>query len=641
MRVIILLILLISSLRHINALNPIPILERKVTIKITSQPLGKVLNIISETADFNFSYGNQVVKVNKLVTIHAENRSVREVLDQLFNNEVSYQQIGNHLILQKRLMPKHTNKVQAGEGRQVKYHFVISGYLRDMGSGDGIPNVSVYEKQTLSNTLSGDFGYYQLSITSKAPEITLWISRKDYLDTSLKINFENNGLAAVNINLQNQFTIPAKENIEVKDSLNLIASSDTPIIAKPDTSATRIVWQDSTPRKSIFKKINVEETQFGKWFINSYQRIIEKNIRDSFQRKWQLAFVTPVSSNGTLSGLVTNMVSLNVLAGYNGGLNGVEFGGLVNILRHEMLGAQFAGLGNIVGGNVTGVQFGGLFNTDFANFKGFQGAGLLNHNYGDFSGVQAAGLYNYNNSLSDGVQLAGLLNGSRGGMKGLQIAGIGNLAAKSSDLVQVAGVFNLANRINGGQIGVINIAGKINGFQLGIMNIADSSKGLAIGIINFIKDGTHQLEMSMNEMSQYGLAYRSGTKTFYSNIMVTTQLPMLDTNTLMSCGFGVGTRIKISNTFCVTLDVASHQQTFNFRSESLNLMSRLNANLEIKLIKGVAVFGGVSLCHFIADTRDSRYETTFRDFGNKAFWRQGGLYDRHAWVGYQFGLRLF
>jgi hypothetical protein len=596
-----------------------------------------VLNIISETADFNFSYGNNVVKVNKLVTIHAENRTVREVLDQLFGSEVTYQQIGNHLVLQKKPVQKNTSRIQGDNGKPTKYYYVVSGYLRDASSGNGITNVSVYEKPTLSNTLSGDFGYYKMSVTSKSPEISLHISSQTYRDTVIKVNYENNGLVAVNLNLESKVT-PIEGQIVSTDT-QLVAMPDTPVIVVPDTAETKLVWQDSAPPQKP-KKIKVEETQFGKWFINNYQRVTEKNIRDSFEREWQLTFVPPIGSNGILSGLVTNKVSVNVLVGYNGGLNGAEFGGLVNIIRHDMLGAQFAGLANIVGGSASGGQFAGLFNNNLGDFNGFQGAGLFNHNFGISTGVQAAGLYNYNHSWSEGLHLAGLLNVNRGPVTGVQISGAGNYAGGESNLVQVSGAFNVANQIDGGQLGIINVARKIRGFQIGIINIADSSEGIAIGIINFIKNGTHQLEMSLNEANQYGLAYRSGTRNFYSNIMVTTRLPMLDTNTLMSYGFGLGTMLKLSNTFRLTFDVASHHQTFNFRSDHLNLLNRLNANLEVKLVKGIAIFGGASLNHMISDTRDPHFDTVFRNFGSKPIWRSTGLYDQHGWIGYQFGLRL-
>jgi hypothetical protein len=639
MKHVVVLILLIIFICDIKGQNNVQILDRKVTIKITNQPLGKVLNIISETADFNFSYSSQLVKVNKLVTILAENRTVKEVLDQLFNHEFTYQQIGNHLVLQKKIVPRTTGKAQTGDVKPSKYYYVVSGYLRDASTGNGIANVSVYEKQSLSTTLSGDFGYYQFSLTSKSPELTLYVRGQGYRDTSIHIVYDNHGVVSANINLENLFSMVNEEPLQNSDSLPQLTPEKPMVIAD---SASRLVWQDSSENSLPVKRIKVEETQMGKWFINKYQRINELNIRDSFQRDWQATFIPPLGTNGVLSGFVTNSVSLNALVGYNGGVNGMEFGGLVNIIKGNVVGAQFGGLGNIVGGNVEGAQFAGLANSNLGSFNGFQAGGLSNHNIGSFSGFQAAGIYNYNNAWSEGFQAAGLLNINRGAVNGFQVAGVGNYAGKLSNAVQVAGVFNMANHLDGGQIGVINIARKIRGFQIGIVNIADSSEGIAIGIVNFIKNGTHQLEMSLNELNQYGLAYRSGTDKFYSNVMVTTRLPMLPANTLMSYGFGIGTAFKLSNTFKITADLASLQQSFNFRSEGLNLLNRFNANIEVKIIKGLAVFGGASLNHLIADKRDSHYEGTFKNFGGKDIWSYDDtVYKQHAWIGYQFGLRVF
>lgn len=658
MKNLLVLILLISSIRLINAQTNVPILERRITIKVTSQPLGKVLNIISETANFNFSYGSNIVKVNKIVSVHAENRTVKEVLEQLFGNEITYQQIGNHLVLQRKIIPKTTGQVNPEQGKSARYHFIINGYIRDLYTGDGLPNVSVYEKQTLSSTLTGDFGYYQLNITSRSPEIEVRLSRQEYRDTVVKVKYAGNGLVDLNLNLQSNAPIPVVVAEMADDSAVLV--SDSSGVFNTDTVQPRLVWVDSAKTK---KRLRVEETQVGKWLVGNFQKIAARNItRDSINRDWQVTLVPPLGTNGLLSGVVTNKVSFNLLAGYNGGLKGAELGGLFNILRKDMTGAQFAGLGNVVGGNGNGAQFAGLFNTNLGRFNGFQGAVLFNQNFSYFKGLQASVFYNYNHRESSGAQLTVFSNFNRGGMNGFQGSVFANYAGRYSHVVQATvftnlanrieggqiGVLNLANRMNGTQIGIMNVANRITGLQFGIINLADSLNGVAIGLISFIRNGEHQLEMSLNENRQYGLAYRSGMKKLYTNLMVTTQLPMYDTNTLMTYGFGVGTSTKLSNTFRITTDLTAHHMSFNFRSKTFNLNTRLTANLEVKLAKGIALFGGASLNHLIVDVSDPHYESVFRNFGRDKIWEMGprkwldgNVYTQHAWIGYQFGLRLF
>ena len=657
MKHLLLLIFLISSTKLINAQGNVPILERRITIKVTNQPLGKVLNIISETANFNFSYASNVVKVNRVVSVHAENRTVKEVLDQLFNNEVTYQQIGNHLVLQRKIVPKATGQVNPEQGKSARYHFIINGYIRDLGTGDGLPDVSIYEKQTLSSTLTGDFGYYELRVTSHSPDIEVKLSRQAYRDTMVKLRYAGNGLVDLNLNLQSNNPTPVIEAELVEDSTMLAADSGR--LLRADTIQPRLVWVDSSKTK---KRLRVEETQVGKWLVGNFQKIAAKNItRDSIYRDWQVTFVPPIGTNGLLSGVVTNKLSVNLLAGYNGGLRGAEFGGLFNILRKDMVGAQFAGLGNLVGGNGTGAQFAGLFNTNLGGFNGFQGAMLFNQNFSYFNGVQASVFYNYNHRESSGAQLTVFSNFNRGGMDGFQGSVFANYAGKESRVFQATvfanlankiqgvqlGILNLSNRMTGSQIGILNVSRKITGMQLGILNIADSLNGVAIGLISFIRNGEHQLEMSLNENRQYGLAYRSGMKKLYTNLMVTTQLPMYDTNTLMTYGFGIGTSNKLSNTFRITTDLTAHHMSFNFRSSTFNLNTRLAANLEVKIAKGFALFAGASLNHLFADISDPHYDSVFRNFGSEKIWEEaprkwldGNIYAQHAWIGYQFGLRL-
>jgi hypothetical protein len=624
MKHIILSIILIFSSIIIDAQTQTPILERKVTVKVINEPLGKALNILSETAKFNFSYSTQIVKVNKLVSIHAENRSVKEILDQLLGNEMTYQQIGNHLVIQKKIVPKTSNASGASSKQASRYDLIVSGYIRDGNSGDGISNVSIYHTPSLANTLSGDFGYYKISLSSKSPEFELRIRKEQYTDTTIHLTYSGNGVIEQHINLQTAVTTAPETILADTDSVLHIHtdSSRTNAIMPQDTlpKKARLVWLDT------LKKIKVEDTKIGQWLIGNYQRAINTNIRDSFKRDWQVTFVPPLGTNGSLSGLVENTLSFNVLLGYNGGLHGAEFGGLLNFIRQDMYGAQFSGLGNIVGRNTEGAQF----------------AGLFNHNLGEVRAFQAAGFYNYNHLNAEGVQTAGFMNINRGILDGVQIAGFGNIAAQYSRAVQIGGCINLADEVDGGQIaGFINVARKVRGFQIGFINVADSVEGIAIGILNFIKNGIHQLEFSYSDLSQYGIAYRSGSGRFYSVVSFNSQLPYSDTGTLMCYGFAVGHRARLGKHFYWNTDLGTQHMTYNLKSDHLNLHNKLSTGLEIQLFKGFSIFGSASLNHTINDTTDPRYDNGFSKLGTDVLWNNQGRYAQKAWLGYSVGVRLF
>jgi hypothetical protein len=586
MRVLIICLTLLSHFDGLFAQSNVAILERKISIKVIKQTMSRTLGIIEETANFHFSYNSNVLKGNKIVSIMAENRSVREVLDQLFNHEIVCQQIGTHLILQKKPVAK-TTQIDDKTAQSNKYNYLITGYIRNSQSGDGIVGLSIYEKQTLSGTVSSDYGYYRLAVVSKSPSIYVKYTKKDYRDTLINVKFQNNGLIEMHMSMQSVF--PSELQTE----------TDSPFVASPiiiDTlntdsnSQTVIAWSDTN---SVSKKIKIEDTRVGKWFVGTVQKLNEKNIRDSFQRDWQISLLPGIGTNGILSGLVQNKLSINLIGGYNGSLDGAEFGGFLNVLKSNMHGAQFSGFGNLVGGEVNGAQFGGFFN----------------HNLSSMNGIQCAGFYNMNHGFVNGIQMAGFMN--------------------------------VANEIKGMQVaGFLNIARKVQGMQLGIVNIADTVNGFMFGIFNFVRNGLHQIEFSLNESKQNGLAYRSGMEKLHSIALINTQSLNSDSATIITYGYGLGSNIKLNKHFYINAALSSRHMTVDFRSNHLNLHNRLDLGLEYRIFKGLSIFASGSLNHLLNDKNDGNYIKHFKNFGSEAFWIHEARFAQKMFTGFQFGIRF-
>ena len=649
MRLLIICLTLFSHFDGLFAQSNVAILERKISIKVIKETMSRTLGIIEETANFHFSYNSNVLKGNKIVSIMAENRSVREVLDQLFNHEIVYQQIGTHLILQKKPVTK-TTQIDDKTGQSNKYNYLITGYIRNSHSGDGIVGSSIYEKQTLSGTVSSDYGYYRLAVVSKSPSIYVKYTKKDYRDTLVNIKFQNNGLIQMHMSMQSVF--PSELQTET-DSPFVPSPIITDTLNTDSNTQSVIAWSDT---KSVSKKIKIEDTRVGKWFVGTVQRLNEKNIRDSFQRDWQISLLPGIGTNGILSGLVQNKLSINLIGGYNGSLDGAEFGGFLNVLKSRMHGAQFSGFGNLVGGEVNGAQFAGFFNHNLSSMNGIQCAGFYNMNHGFVNGIQMAGFMNLNTMEMEGIQGAGFMNVTRsihgiqaaGFMnlskqtEGVQVAGFMNANGGKSQLFQAAGFMNVANEIKGIQVaGFINIARKVKGMQLGIINIADTVNGFMFGIFNFVRNGLHQIEFSVNESKQYGLAYRSGMEKLHSIALINTQSLNSDSGTIITYGYGLGSNIKLSKHFYINAALSSRHMTIDFRSDHLNLHNRLDLGLEYRIIKGLSIFASGSLNHLLNDKNDGNYSKHFKNFGADAFWTHEARFTQKIFTGFQFGVRLF
>ena len=110
------------------------------------------------------------------------------------------------------------------------------------------------------------------------------------------------------------------------------------------------------------REFGIDSMAFVNWIVPRVIRVNSANLVVRKSRTFQGSVIPFVGSNWKVSGSITNRISFNLLAGYSGGVNGFELGGLLNIDRDAVRGFQIGGLGNIVGGNATGMQIGGLFN---------------------------------------------------------------------------------------------------------------------------------------------------------------------------------------------------------------------------------------------------------------------------------------
>ena len=240
---------------------------------------------------------------------------------------------------------------------------------------------------------------------------------------------------------------------------------------------------------------------------------------DLLYRKFRVTFVPGLSTNGVDAPRYSAKYSLNLIAGYHGGLDGYEIGpvninryfarglqlGLLNASGGEMSGIQLSGVGNLSSGPQSGIQISGMGNISGSSMEGMQFAGFGNVSASNMQGMQAAGLMNIANDIQ-GLQFAGIGNLSGGDMQGLQFAGIFNLAGGDMQGLLFSGITNLnggntqglvfsgiTNISRGfqgiGGAGIANITESFQGIQFaGITNIAEQGQGIQIGLVNYAKE---------------------------------------------------------------------------------------------------------------------------------------------------------
>lgn len=350
--------------------------------------------------------------------------------------------------------------------------------------------------------------------------------------------------------------------------------------------------------------------------------IVTEDSTKLIHRPGQITFFPPMGTNGLEAGRVVNNISINMFAGYQGGLDGVEFAGFANVLRYDMRGAQFAGFGNNVMGTTHGAQFSGFYNvnrkyTFGAQFSGFanvvadsvdafQAAGFVNLNTGRTNGTQVAGFTNMVVGNVQGGQVAGFLNATTGDLKGIQASGFTNIVTGDTEGAQIAGFANVASGdVKGFQAsGFINVAKKLSGVQLGFINFADTIEdGIAIGFLSFSRNGYLALELESNE-TFFAMAHiKTGTERFY-NIFSAGIRPK-DDKMNWAYGYGVGTLFPLSSKLDMNLDLQSFQIVDEgWNDLTLNLHNRLKANVNYNVSDKVTLFAGPSFNVLVSDRED-------------------------------------
>ena len=583
-------------------------LSRRISLDIPSCSLEVALFEIGKAADFRFSYDADLIPGNRQVKVNAKNIPVNSLLKEMLGKDVRPREIGNHVILVR-------NRAEAKENQPFP-DMVVSGIILDASNRKPLANATIYETENKRSAISAGNGRYKCDIPSGKKVRSLTFCKSGYADTIVFIKQA------------------AERRIDVllyplQAGLSRMNSLHTPVVINGLDSMALVTWL--VPNESMVNAQNLE-------------------VRTS--RMFQTSIIPYIGTNWKVTGSITNRFSLNLLAGYTGGLKGVEVGGLLNISRNTVSGVQIGGLGNIDGGQGKGWQLGGLFNFDLGKFdgvqigglcnyvpdtiKGVQIGGLTNILTGQIKGVQVAGLANIVTHNSDGYQIAGLLNLTLKDVKKVQIGGLVNYG-RNMDGLQIAGLVNFVRRNNSGvQIaGLLNYATILHGLQLGLINVSNTvERGVPIGLFSYVQEGYHLFELSGNEIFYGNLAFKTGTRSFCNFVQFG-----MGTEYKLQGSYGIGTIFTLKKKLSMNIDVSAGFVYHPVDTIYHGLLLKFNPALEYRFAKHFAIFGGPAYNCFVfskgqpsATSRGlSYYDFYFSSTQNASI---------QMWIGGVVGIRL-
>ncbi|MBN8879073.1 MAG: hypothetical protein J0I32_16115 [Sphingobacteriales bacterium] len=570
-----LLLIVLFSTVDVTAQN---LLSRNIPLEVNRQRLDKVLEILSNKGNFYFSYSSSIVKKDSIISINTNNKTLKEVLEQIFSSGYEFIESGNYIIIRKAPIRLTMVTNRAVQEERV---YSVSGFVYDEQTGHAIREASVYEKRLLAATLTNQEGFFKLKLKSgRKSTAELTLSKEFYADTSVVIEPRHSQqLTITMLPLENE----AERTIITPEDYEVAEAAVPPLEVKEKDTIV------AAPVAAITDSAQVERTGMGRFLLSAKQKIQSINLKKFFTtRPFQASLVPGLGSHGKMSGQVVNNFSLNVLGGYTAGTNGIEIGGWFNIDKKDVKYAQFAGWFNVVGGQMKGIQVAGINNTVLDTVKAMQAAGVGNFVKGRFNGFQVGGVYNHVADSVKGVQAAGVANFARKKLSGVQIAGVANISNKETRGAQIAGVLNYSKRLKG--------------LQIGLINIADTSDGYSIGLINVILKGYHKLSFSTHELMDVNVAFKTGNSKLYSILEAAIQSN--SDEKIYSFGYGLGREMPLNKKKSVTFNPELHSQYLYLGSwDYTNILNRLHLNLNIKLGKFISIFAGPAVSVYMSDQK--------------------------------------
>ncbi len=586
------------------------LINRNISLEVTSQRLDHVLEIISNKGNFYFSYNSNILRRDSLVSLKVNDVSVGRVLTLILGEGFEFRESGNYIII--RRAPIRLQLVTSSERSDDKF-YVISGYVIDDQTGEKIADASVYEKEQLSVASTGANGHFRLKLKNKYKQAAISVSKEYYEDTTVIIESRYNQTVTIPL-------VPA----ELTESTILVGPVGFPA---PDSIQLDMPIGDDLYWRYTYRKTDsaiVEKTAVGKWLVSSKQQLQSINLKKFFvARPYQVSVIPGVSTNGKLNSQVVNNFSLNIFGGYAAGVNGLEIGGLFNIDKKDVQYVQAAGLFNTVGGSLTGLQIGGISNTVLDSARGAQFGGVHNFTKDKFSGIQVAGIYNHTGASLDGVQAAGVANFANHSTRGAQIAGVANISTREVRGAQIAGVFNYTNRLKGVQIGLINVS--------------DTSEGYSIGLINIVFKGYHKLSLYTSEVLNTNAAFKTGNEKLYNIFLGGYNLR--SNEKAWGFGYGLGAELRVGRRLSLNPELSS-QYLYLGSWEYLNLLNRATLLLNFRIGKNISAYAGPAYSVFLSDQNVKidgyKYPVPSAGYSKHVFG------DRvTGWFGWTAGINLF
>lgn len=154
---------LLASLVYAHDISGQGVMDQRVSLRIDNAPLKTVLALIERKAEVKFAYSPSHIDEAELVSSHASNEKLSDVLDQLLGPlGISYKEIAGRISLYEA---SESNGARLPD-IELPVTYLVSGQVFDENAYP-LPGVNVIEKGTLNGTATDANGRFSLRVADE------------------------------------------------------------------------------------------------------------------------------------------------------------------------------------------------------------------------------------------------------------------------------------------------------------------------------------------------------------------------------------------------------------------------------------------------------------------------------------------
>ncbi len=168
----------------------------KLNLSSKGSTIRQVFDEIEKQSKYKFFYFNEQIDDSRKVNIQFTNKTVEEVLNQLFDNKnVKYKVFDNNLVVISPVVENNNNNVVNTDNEEVRQKQKITGSVIDAATGEAMPGVNVVVEGTTVGVSTDVNGKFSINVTK--PNAILIFSFIGYNNERVALSGQN----AVNVKL--------------------------------------------------------------------------------------------------------------------------------------------------------------------------------------------------------------------------------------------------------------------------------------------------------------------------------------------------------------------------------------------------------------------------------------------------------